>query len=113
MKIKSSNYEYAPIGMRIKTSRKNKGYTQEYLAEKLNVSTQHISDIERGLNGVSVPALMDLCTVLEVSADYILFGTASGKSNNPIIQSLEKLTSHQRMYAEKLLQVYINSCGIE
>ena len=56
---------------------------------------------------------MDLCTVLEVSADYILFGTASGKSNNPIIQSLEKLTSHQRMYAEKLLQVYINSCGIE
>ena len=55
MKIKSSNYEYAPIGMRIKTSRRNKGYTQEYLAEKLNVSTQHISDIERGLNGVSVP----------------------------------------------------------
>lgn len=99
--------------MRIKTSRKNKGYTQEYLAEKLNVSTQHISDIERGLNGVSVPALMDLCNALDVSADYILFGTAANHYDNPIILLLEKLTSHQRMYAEKILQVYVNSCGVE
>lgn len=113
MKIKSSNYEYAPIGIRIKASRKSKGYTQEYIAEKLNVSTQHISDIERGLNGLSVPSLMELCTVLEVSADYILFGSASNSSGNPITASLNKLTPHQKMYAEEILNAYVKSCGIK
>lgn len=113
MKIKSSNYEYAPIGLRIKTARKSKGYTQEYIAEKMNVSTQHISDIERGLNGLSVPSLMDLCKVLEVSSDYILFGSNTADTGNPILMLLSKLSPHQRMFAEKILNEYVNSCGVE
>ena len=56
MKIKVKNYNYEPIGKRIKSVRLERKYTQEYVAEKLDVSCQHISDIERGLNGMSVPA---------------------------------------------------------
>lgn len=103
MKIKIKNYDYEPISMRIRAARKNKKFTQEYIAEKLNVSCQHISDIERGLSGLSVPMLMELCKILEVDADYILFGMASKSSSNPINHILSKLTPQQAMYAEEIV----------
>ncbi len=108
MKIKSYNYE--PIGKRIKNARLEKKYTQEYIAEQLDVSCQHISDIERGLNGMSVPALMEFCRVLEVDSDYILFGTTA-KKDNPLNNIINKLTPEQRMYAEEILTAYAKACG--
>lgn len=113
MKIKSKNYNYEPIGQRIKTARLKKGYTQAKLADALDVSCQHISDIERGLNGMSIPALMDICTILDVDADYILFGMATRAQSNPINVILEKMTSEQRTHAEEILIAYAKSCGVQ
>lgn len=42
------------IGSRIKLARENMGWTQEELAEKLDLSTQFISTIERGVAGASL-----------------------------------------------------------
>jgi len=111
MKIKT-NYNYEPIGKRIKIVRQERKYTQEYLAEKLNVSTQHISDIERGLNGMSIPALMEICKILDIDSDYILFG-ASNDSKNPINKLIRKMTPEQSMYAEEILTTFAKSCGIK
>lgn len=114
LKIKVKDYDYEPIGARIKTARRNKRYTQEYVAEKLNVSCQHISDIERGLNGISTPSLMRVCRILEVSSDYILFGTICDvSSSNPINDILNKMTPQQSMYAEEILRTFAKSCGIK
>ncbi len=113
MKIKTRNYNYAPIGQRIKKIRTEHKFTQEQVAEKLNVSCQHISDIERGLNGMSVPALMEFCRVFDVDADYILFGTATRNLNNPINTIISKMTSEQSIHAEEILMAYAKSCGIK
>ncbi len=112
MKIKSKNYNYEPIGQRIKKVRQAKGYTQSYVAEKLNVSYQHISDIERGLNGMSIPALMDICRLLEADADYILFGTVTRADNNPFNSIINKMTPEQSMHAQAILESYAKACGI-
>lgn len=113
MKIKIKNYDYEPIGKRIKEVRKKRGFTQEYVAEKLDISCQHISDIERGLNGMSVPALMELCKILDIDADYILFGNVSRSLNNPINDILSKMTPQQRLHAEEILTAYAKSCEIK
>ena len=113
MKIKSKNYNYEPIGQRIKTARLKTGYTQAKLADALDVSCQHISDIERGLNGMSIPALMDICAILDVDADYVLFGMATRPQNNPINAILGKMTSEQRTHAEEILMAYARSCGLQ
>lgn len=112
MKIKIANYNYEPIGKRIKNCRLEKKYTQEYVAEKLNVSCQHISDIERGLNGMSIPTLMELCRILETDADYILFGTSTRSPDNPINKIINKMTPEQSMHAEEILMAYAKSCNI-
>lgn len=112
MKIKIKNYDYEPIGRRVKSLRQGKKFTQEYIAEKLDVSCQHISDIERGLNGMSLPMLMELCKVLEADADYILFGTATRSENSTINKIITKMTPQQSLHAEEILVAYAKSCGI-
>lgn len=61
------------IGERIKEAREFSGRTQEQLAEAIEVSPQYISDLERGVVGISIPTLKRLCTSLAVSSDQILF----------------------------------------
>lgn len=34
----------------------------------------YIADLERGRTGLSVPRLIDFCSIFSCSADYILFG---------------------------------------
>lgn len=113
MKIKVTGYNYEPIGKRIKKVRTERKYTQEFVAERLNVSCQHISDIERGLNGMSIPTLMELCKVLDVDADYLLFGTITRSLENPINRVLSKMTPEQSMHAEEILMAYAKSCNIK
>ena len=111
MKIKE--YDYEPIGARIKRARLNRKYTQEYLAEAVNVTCQHISDIERSINGISISTLMDICKALDTDSDYILFGTVTRDNHNPLNKYLAKMTPQQSMYAEEILIAYSKSCGIK
>ncbi len=69
------------MGMRIQKSRKTAKLTQMQFAEKIGVSTQYVSDLERGVVGCSVPTLIKICDTLEVSSDYIL------KGHNPICRT--------------------------
>ena len=47
-------YDITESGRRIKEMRKKAGYTQAELAEKLGITPDGMSSIERGKNGVSV-----------------------------------------------------------
>ena len=87
---------------------KTKRYTQAQLAEIIDMSSKNFSQIERGETGISLTTLMSLCKVLDVSADYILFGTQGGKSSIDLI--LSELNEEQHLYAEKMLEVYADYC---
>ena len=64
------------IGEQIKCARESIRFTQEQLAELVEVSPQYISDLERGVVGISISTLKRVCIALNVSSDRILFGTA-------------------------------------
>ncbi len=68
-------FNFKVIGARIKQLRKAKGITQEVLAEKLGVSTEHICRIERGTYRPSCYLIENLATALNVDEQTILFGT--------------------------------------
>lgn len=52
------------------------GYTRERFAETLDVSVSYLAELERGRTGISVKLLTKVCSVLGLSADYVLFGQA-------------------------------------
>lgn len=63
------------IGQRIKIARIKKKLTQEVLSEKINVSPQHVSNIETGNSSVSLPTLVAIANTLGVSVDELLCNT--------------------------------------
>ena len=71
-KDKSNNKIF--IGNKIKTHRKQKGYTQEQLAEMLNVSTHTISRYECGRNFPSHEHMLQLSEILDLSMDDSYYG---------------------------------------
>lgn len=62
------------IGKRIQQRRKALGYTQEQMAEMMNVSIQMVSNLERGNKAIRIDNLINLSRILQVSTDYILTG---------------------------------------
>ena len=57
------------IGRRIQAIRKQRGLTQEQLAEQLDISTTHMSAIERGVSGVTVEKRVQIINCLDCTAD--------------------------------------------
>ena len=62
------------IGKFISSLRKEKGYTQEQLAEKLNVSNKSISRWENGNTMPDLSLIPKLCEILGISINELLSG---------------------------------------
>lgn len=67
-------YDQKESGKRIAKLRKERGLTQDQLAEKLNISTSNLGKLERGLQGLSIDLLVEIRCFFGVSIDYILLG---------------------------------------
>ncbi|MBP3539933.1 MAG: helix-turn-helix transcriptional regulator [Oscillospiraceae bacterium] len=59
------------IGKRIQKIRRAKGYTQQQFAEKIGLSTNYFSDIERGKSSARLAKLVSIINALECSADDV------------------------------------------
>jgi transcriptional regulator with XRE-family HTH domain len=55
------------LGRRIAELRREKGFTQEALAEAMGVSRNHIADIELGARNTGVWSLLQICRALSVA----------------------------------------------
>ncbi len=64
--------DYKAIGRRVKLARTRKNLTQENVAEAIGVSAPHMSNIETGSSKVSLPTLIALSNVIDVSVDELL-----------------------------------------
>ncbi len=62
------------IGQNLKNARISKGYTQEQMAEQLNVSSKFISMIERGCSGLSITNLTNICKILDIEPNSLFNG---------------------------------------
>ncbi len=64
--------DYKSIGRRIKAARTRLDMTKERLAEQVNLSPSHLSNIETGTTKVSLPTIVKLANALQVSVDSLL-----------------------------------------
>ena len=71
------------LGNNIRTLRKQKGYSQETLAEKLNVVRQTISKWEKGLSVPDAELLQIMAEIFEVSVGDLLGEKISEDENSP------------------------------
>lgn len=66
--------DYKAIGNRIKAQRQKRGYTQEMLAEKLDVTVGYVSQVERGITKISLDLLASISTFLDCEINILISG---------------------------------------
>ena len=82
------------LGQRIKELRKNKGFTQEQLSEKVCIDSKHLSRIECGVNFPSLDLLDKISSVLEVEP-YLLFQTNHLQDKEFLIKEINAVLSSE------------------
>lgn len=97
------------IGERIRFAREQSKLTQEQLAERIEVSPQYISDLERGLVGISLPTLKKACITMHISSDRILFGTPSDGLEAEIIEICRSLDTKHAIILREIIERYVEA----
>ncbi len=64
------------LGKRLRKARMDKGYTQEYVAEKVQFTPEHVSRIERGLKPIYLHKLGEWCDLLDIPLSEVIDGAA-------------------------------------
>ena len=94
------------IGKRIQTRRKQQGLTQEQLADKMDVSIQMVSNLERGNKAIRIDNLIKLSQTLNISTDYILTGKETTEDMQTLTEQMAALSQRDR----KMMKVLIDFC---
>lgn len=97
------------IGKRIYERRRQLGYTQEELAELMNVSIQMISNLERGNKAIRIENLLKICSILNVSTDYILTGKQNELDIKELSDQLQKLSPRDNQMIRQIIDYCINN----
>jgi len=97
------------IGARVRAQRDYLGITREGLCNYVNISPQFLSEIERGVKGVSAETLYKLCEGLGVSADFVLMGKQSVADVSMISRTLATLDEKYIPLAEEMLKTFFKT----
>lgn len=77
--------DYKDLGMRIKRKREACGFSQAELAERAQLSTQHVSNVENARSKIGLEKLVMVANVLNSSVDELVCG--SMKNGKAVYQS--------------------------
>ena len=97
------------VGEQIKLARERSRITQEQFAERIEVSPQYVSDLERGVVGVSIATLKRICIALGISSDQILFGQKTESRAAAIAEKCKTLSEKQYILLSEIIEKYIEA----
>lgn len=94
------------IGKRIKHRRELADLSQEQLAERLHLSTNHISSMECGKSLLTTKRLLMLCDILGGTPDYYLIGEITPEAD-AITALIKRLAPDEQETLCRLLNAYL------
>ena len=92
------------IGKKIQAIRKSYGYTQEMLAEIIEVSVRYISEIEQDRAKPSYEVLVKICNLFNVSMDQIF-----SENIEYSLSGFDKLSKKDKNTIENLIMYFNKS----
>lgn len=87
-------YNMEDCGHRIAKLRVQHGYTQERLADALNMDRSLLSRAEAGKRGLSIEIYVQLSALFDVSLDYLLIGKMKTPDEMRLKKNIETLIEH-------------------
>ena len=111
--MKGENAVMQAVGNRIQYYRKARGYTQEQFAEMIDLSTNYLSDVERGKSSPRLDKLVLIMNKLECSADEIfadVIDTGFQVRSTRLSDEIDQLSPKEKDTAFTILKAYIKCC---
>ena len=103
-RIENSNeFKSEILGNNIKNIRKNADLTQEEFSEKLGVTPQFLSAVERGLSGISINTAINICKIVNCSP-AVLFKNIINYEIKDISNLYEQLDSRDQIVVQDLIK---------
>ena len=94
-----SSIDYKAMGKRIRARRLECGWTQEVLAEKAEISTSHVGEIERGTSICSLEVSVRLANVLGLNLDTLVRGFDDVNANTALTELFDSVPQdNQKLY---------------
>ncbi len=96
----------------IKAVREQMGLTQERFAELVNVTAQYISDVERGVVGISIATLKRIREVTAISSDSILMGKCDYNDITLIVEQLRNVDAKYINPLKVIINKYLEAVAM-
>lgn len=90
---------YASLGKRLKRVRLQHGYTQEQVAEILDIAPDHYGKLERGESRISVIKIYQINEFMKLDNNYLIMGEV----NEPTFQDLSGMCSERQQKEMKTI----------
>ena len=103
--------DYYKIGQRIRKFRKAYHLSQEQLAEKVGISTTHMSHIETGNTKLGLPVFVDIAKALCVQTDELLHDTPK-KDKTAIKGELEEILDSCSMQDIQIIEDVVKAVKV-
>ena len=103
------------VGKRIKEYRVKAGLTQEELSERVGISPNYLSAIERGVKLIRLDKLVCVINELNCSADDILIDVLKKsyeKKTSVLLDTISKLPEHEQKRVYEVLNALITTANI-
>lgn len=97
--------DYVALGTRIKNKRLEQNYTQEQLAELVDVSAVYIGQIERGDRKLTLKVLVKIAESLNVSIEELLKDSTITNLNSRILELNNLIKTLDSCKINKIIEI--------
>jgi transcriptional regulator with XRE-family HTH domain len=95
------------FGANLKYYRKQRHFSQEQLAEKVDITPKHLSTIETGATFVSAELLEKLTKNLHVSASALFYTVEEKSTDDSFLNIIDKIIEKELLETTKSIKIQI------
>lgn len=99
-------HDLKAIGRRIATVRREMNLSQKDLAAKINISNNHLSNIETGKSAPGFATFLDICTILNADVTYIIGGDIYPSSDDATINRFKRKSPEDKMTIGRIIDIF-------
>lgn len=96
-------FDYKEMGDRIVQKRRELCLSQKQLAERLNISNNHLSNIENGKAAPSFELFVHICRELKSSSDFFVFDYIHPEPSESLTEKLKLCSDENKMVISRFV----------
>ena len=99
-------HDLKAIGRRIATVRREMNLSQKEKKKKINISNNHLSNIETGKSAPGFATFLDICTILNADVTYIIGGDIYPSPDDATINRFKRKSPEDKMIIGRIIDIF-------